>query len=269
MFRSKYILLYIFLHIYCEENMADITSSGYSYTSNPLTLTTGMSFTSKNTSWEKLEGLSNATTISKTTREVETTPGTTLEVKTTSTPVIFRDAECSGLCNNLSASCYVCNTTNDCTYGKYKNFSCNVIDTSPCTGSRTVMREFVCKYCYLTIPGEEYTCEQTNTSCNVAATPRQRVKMNCTVHKNVFCLGKRKFSKMTYCNWTSGYKWSTALILSITLGGFGADRFYLGYWKEGIGKLFSFGGVGVWTLIDIVLIATSYLGPFDGSVYIY
>ena len=26
------------------------------------------------------------------------------------------------------------------------------------------------------------------------------------------------------CNWTSGYKWTTALALSITLGGFGADR---------------------------------------------
>ena len=37
-----------------------------------------------------------------------------------------------------------------------------------------------------------------------------------------------------------GKSWSTALILSITLGGFGADRFYLGYWREGLGKLFSY-----------------------------
>lgn len=47
---------------------------------------------------------------------------------------------------------------------------------------------------------------------------------NCTVKSDVFCLGKRKFFKNLRCNWTSGYRWSTALILSITLGGFGADR---------------------------------------------
>lgn len=31
--------------------------------------------------------------------------------------------------------------------------------------------------------------------------------------------------KQKKCNWTGGYKWSTAMALSITLGGFGADRF--------------------------------------------
>lgn len=55
---------------------------------------------------------------------------------------------------------------------------------------------------------------------------------------------------------------------SITLGGFGADRFYLGQWREGLGKLFSFGGLGIWTLIDVLLIGVGYVGPVDGSLYI-
>ncbi len=55
---------------------------------------------------------------------------------------------------------------------------------------------------------------------------------------------------------------------SITLGGFGADRFYLGHWQEGIGKLFSFGGLGVWTLVDVVMVAIRYVGPSDGSLFI-
>ncbi|OXU24003.1 hypothetical protein TSAR_006269 [Trichomalopsis sarcophagae] len=93
-------------------------------------------------------------------------------------------------------------------------------------------------------------------------------RTNCTVKSNVLCLGRRKFLKNLPCNWTGGYRWSTALILSITLGGFGADRFYLGHWQEGIGKLFSFGGLGVWTLIDVMLISMRYLGPADGSLYI-
>lgn len=59
------------------------------------------------------------------------------------------------------------------------------------------------------------------------------------------------------------------LFFSVTVGGFGVDRFYLGNWQEGIGKLFSFGGLGIWTLIDVILIATGYLKPSDGSIYVY
>lgn len=82
-------------------------------------------------------------------------------------------------------------------------------------------------------------------------------------------MGNRKFRKSLPCNWSSGYRWSTAMLLSVTLGGFGVDRFYLGHWKEGLGKVFSFGGLGVWTLVDMVLIAVGYVGPADGSLYIF
>lgn len=58
------------------------------------------------------------------------------------------------------------------------------------------------------------------------------------------------------------------MLLSITVGGFGGDRFYLGHWQEGVGKLFSFGGLGVWTIVDIILIAIGYLRPRDGSLYV-
>ena len=84
----------------------------------------------------------------------------------------------------------------------------------------------------------------------------------------LYFAGRRVFYKMDHCNYSSGYRWSTALLLSITVGGFGADRFYLGYWREGIGKLFSFGGLGVWTVVDILLIAVGYLRPDDGSIFI-
>lgn len=56
---------------------------------------------------------------------------------------------------------------------------------------------------------------------------------------------------------------------SITLGGFGVDRFYLNHWGSAVGKLVSFGGLGVWSILDVLLVATGYLGPADGSAYIY
>jgi hypothetical protein len=50
--------------------------------------------------------------------------------------------------------------------------------------------------------------------------------------------------------------WMTALLLSIFLGWFGVDRFYMGQPLLGIGKLVTGGGCGVWWLIDVILIAT-------------
>lgn len=47
-----------------------------------------------------------------------------------------------------------------------------------------------------------------------------------------------------------------AVLFSIFLGYFGVDRFYMGQVGMGIGKLLTFGGCGIWYLIDIILIAT-------------
>lgn len=48
--------------------------------------------------------------------------------------------------------------------------------------------------------------------------------------------------------------WLATLLLSIFLGEFGIDRFYLGKIGTGILKLITVGGFGVWWLIDLILI---------------
>ncbi len=45
-----------------------------------------------------------------------------------------------------------------------------------------------------------------------------------------------------------------SLILSLTLGGLGVDRFYIGDAGIGVGKLLTCGGLYVWWIIDLFLI---------------
>lgn len=52
--------------------------------------------------------------------------------------------------------------------------------------------------------------------------------------------------------------WILVLIMSIFFGSLGVDRFIMGKVGTGILKLITLGGLGVWWLIDLILIATKY-----------
>lgn len=58
--------------------------------------------------------------------------------------------------------------------------------------------------------------------------------------------------------------WLTAVLLSFFVGVLGIDRFYLGYNGLGILKLVTFGGCGIWALIDLVLIAMGNVPDSNG-----
>ncbi|MBG54204.1 MAG: hypothetical protein CL795_00095 [Chloroflexi bacterium] len=53
-----------------------------------------------------------------------------------------------------------------------------------------------------------------------------------------------------------------ALILCLLLGSLGIHRFYAGRIVTGILMILTIGGLGIWTLIDIIMIAT---GSFKDS----
>jgi len=57
---------------------------------------------------------------------------------------------------------------------------------------------------------------------------------------------------------------TAAFLLGYFLGIFGVDRFYLGYTGLGILKLVTCGGVGIWALVDTVLIGIGNLKDAQG-----
>ncbi|GAG70001.1 unnamed protein product [marine sediment metagenome] len=52
--------------------------------------------------------------------------------------------------------------------------------------------------------------------------------------------------------------WVLALVMSVVFGQLGVDRFIMGHVGLGILKLITFGGFGIWWIIDVILIATKY-----------
>jgi len=60
-------------------------------------------------------------------------------------------------------------------------------------------------------------------------------------------------------------KWITALLLSVFLGFSGVDRAYLGYGGLALLKVLTFGGIGIWWLIDVILILAGSQKAADGT----
>ena len=56
-----------------------------------------------------------------------------------------------------------------------------------------------------------------------------------------------------------------AILICLFLGGLGIHRFWVGKIGTGVVMLFTLGGLGIWTLIDLVMIITGSFTDKEGK----
>jgi hypothetical protein len=84
----------------------------------------------------------------------------------------------------------------------------------------------------------------------------------CRPLKGVVCLGAQSWIVDDHrCFADGSVSHITVLVTSFFFGVFGVDRYILGYAMLGTLKLLTLGGVGVWWIVDLILIAVGSLDP--------
>ena len=176
----------------------------------------------------------------------------------------------SQLCSDVGSDNFECKFNSTCRYGEVIDVICKPLiscQNASNSSNPVHIRKTICRYCHQLTNETDFFCQSPSNECTQPGVARSYYVARCRAQPTVICMGRREFFRMRPCLRESGKSYGTSVLLSLFLGGFGADRFYLGMWREGLGKLFTFGGLGVWSVIDFFLIVIGYISPSDDKVY--
>lgn len=122
-----------------------------------------------------------------------------------------------------------------------------------------------CRYCGNEVSEKAIMCVACGTppksgnkfcyNCKAETSPNTSICMKCGVGlKNSEALNGE------------GIDWLTTLLLCLFLGALGVHRFYTKHIGIGIVQLLTFGGCGIWVLIDFIMIVTNKYKDADGNL---